>query len=444
MIHRVLSLRVAAAALLAAALVVPVRGAGEARRVLIKAGRLVDARAGAVRTNQAVLVEGDRVREVGPADALAAKAEGAEVIDLSGMTVLPGLIDTHVHITADPDHVGLKILSISVPRQALYGAKNARITLEAGFTTVRNLASFGYSDVALRESIDAGELPGPRLLVSSQALGATGGHCDDTLLAPEFRHRYDAVADGPSAVIAKVREVAKYGADVIKYCGTGGMISKGDSPDAEQFSDEELSALVQEAHRLGRKVSAHAHGARGIRQAVLAGVDSIEHGSFIDDSLIALMKERGTWLAPTLYLNDWIAEHYGKSTAPNDPYVEKVRRVTSVAGENLGRAIKGGVKVVFGTGIGVYPHGLNAREFASLVQRGMTPMEAIQAATVRAADAIGWPDRVGTIEPGRYADLVAVSGDPLADVRVLEHVSVVIKGGQVIKDTRPRARQGSN
>ncbi|OLE51901.1 MAG: Xaa-Pro dipeptidase, partial [Acidobacteria bacterium 13_1_20CM_3_53_8] len=279
------------------------------KRVLIRAGHLVDVRAGRILTDQAILIEDDRIKEVGPASQLASRAAGAQVIDLSGATVLPGLTDCHTHLTGNPDQIGYSSLGISIPRAALYGARNARVTLDAGFTTVRNVGAPGYTDVALRDAINAGDIQGPRMQVSGPLIGVTGGHCDENLLAPEYHSRADGVADGVPAVIQKTREIVKYGADLIKVCATGGVLSRGDSPGAEQFSDEEIRAIVTEAHRLGRKVAAHAHGASGIKQAVLAGVDSIEHGSLIDDEGIRLMKAHGTYLVPTLYLGDWFLEN---------------------------------------------------------------------------------------------------------------------------------------
>ena len=398
--------------------------------VLIKAGKLIDVRAGRVLTDQAILIEGDRIKQVGAYGSVQAPS-GAGMIDLSNATVLPGLIDCHTHLTSDPSHNGYESLGISVPREALYGAKNARLTLEAGFTTVRNVGAAGYSDVALRDAINAGDVPGPRIDASGPAIGVTGGHMDNSLLAPEYHHSADGIADGVPAVIAKVREVVKYGADVIKIAASGGVLSKGDSPEATQFSDEEIRAIVVEAHRLGRKVAAHAHGAAAIKQAVAAGVDSIEHGSFIDAEAIRLMKEKGTYLVPTLYLADWFIENYQRLRVP-EFMVEKAKVVMPAARKNIEAAFKGGVKVAFGTDAAVYPHGLNAREFAVMVKLGLTPMQSIQAATVNAADLLGWSDRVGSIEPGRFADIVAVSGDPIQDVTQMEHPVFVMKGGVVV------------
>jgi imidazolonepropionase-like amidohydrolase len=400
---------------------------------LIRAGKLIDVRNGRVLTDQAILIEGNLIKEVGPADQVKGHAPaGAKVIDLSSKTVLPGLIDCHTHLTFDPTSLGYEALGISIPREALIGARNARLTLEAGFTTVRNVGANGYSDIALRDAINAGDVPGPRIVASGPAIGSTGGHVDVSLLAPEFHYKGEGVADGVPAVIAKTREIIKYGADCIKIAATGGVLSKGDSPGAEQFSDEEIRAIITEAHRLGRKVAAHAHGAAGIKQAVQAGVDSIEHGSFIDDEAIQMMKQHGTYLVPTLYLGDWFLENYKKVGVP-EFMVAKARVVMPAARLNIARAFKADVKVAFGTDAAVYPHGLNAREFGVMVKLGMAPMQAIRGATVNAADLIGWSDKVGVLEPGNYADIIAVSGDPSSDVTVLEKVDFVMKGGRVVR-----------
>jgi imidazolonepropionase-like amidohydrolase len=379
-----------------------------------------------------ILIEGDRIREVGDErELLPHVPSDARVVDLSRYTVLPGLIDAHTHLTGSPYLMGYRALAVSVPREALLGARNARVTLEAGFTTVRNVGASGFADVALRDAINAGDVPGPRILASGPPLGITGGHCDENLLAPEFHFVSEGVANGVPAVMAKVREGIKYGADLIKFCATGGVLSKGDNAELEQYSPEEMQAIIREAHRLGRKVAAHAHGARGIKDAVLAGVDSIEHGSFIDEEDIQLMKQHGTYLVPTLYLGDWLLENYQKLGLTDD-MVAKAKLVLPAARQNVARAFREGVKVAFGTDAAVYPHGLNAHEFAVMVKLGLTPLAAFQAATVNAADLLGWSDQIGTLEPGKYADLIAVEGDPLKDVTTLENVKVVLKGGEVV------------
>ena len=400
--------------------------------VVVKAGRVLDVRGGVYRDHQMILIEGDRIREVGDErELLPHVPSDARVVDLSRYTVLPGLIDAHTHLTGSPYLMGYRGLAVSVPREALLGARNARVTLEAGFTTVRNVGASGFADIALRDAINAGDVPGPRILASGPPLGITGGHCDENLLAPEFHFFSEGVANGVPAVMAKVREDIKYGADLIKFCATGGVLSKGDNAEFEQYSPEEMQAIVREAHRLGRKVAAHAHGARGIKDAVLAGVDSIEHGSFIDEEDIQLMKQHGTYLVPTLYLGDWFLENYQKLGLTDD-MVTKAKLVMPAARQNVARAFREGVKVAFGTDAAVYPHGLNAHEFAVMVKLGLTPLAAIQAATVNAADLLGWSDQIGTLEPGKYADLIAVEGDPLKDVTTLENVKVVLKGAEVV------------
>ena len=402
--------------------------------VAIHAGKVLDARSGNYLTDQIIWIEGDRIKEVGKASEISGRLPaGVKVIDLSNATVLPGLIDCHTHLTMTPYDSGPAGMRKSYPRQALTGARNARVTLEAGFTTVRNVGANGYSDIALRDAINAGDVPGPRMLASGPALGITGGHADNNFLAPQYNWSDDGVADGVNGVTLKVRQDIKYGADVIKFMATGGVLSEGDNPALAQYSPEEMKAIVDTAHGLDRRVAAHAHGATGIKYAVLAGVDSIEHGSYINDEDIQLMKQHGTYLVPTVYLEDWLMENLQTlGLTPN--MIEKAKMVLPIAQEHLSHAFKEGVKVAFGTDAAVYPHGLNAHEFGKMVSMGMTPLQSIQAATVNAADLIGWTDRVGTIEEGKFADIIAVQGDPLADVRVLENVRFVMKGGEVIKN----------
>ena len=396
----------------------------------IRAGRLLDVKSGKMVANQVIAIHGDKIIKVGSEDLIAPGEPN--VIDLSNATVLPGLIDAHTHITFTPNF-GYSRLAISVPREALTGARNAKVTLEAGFTTIRNVGASGYADVALRDAVNAGDVPGPRMLVSGPALSITGGHCDNNLLPFDYHATNGGVADGVEAVQHKTREIIKYGADLIKVCATGGVLSKGDNPQHSQYTLDEMKAIVTDAHRLGRKVAAHAHGAEGIRWASMAGVDSIEHGSYIDDAAIAEMKKNGTYLVPTLYLADWFFENAEKIGTPPD-LIAKGREVMPAARRNVARAFAAGVKVGFGTDAAVYPHGLNAHEFAVMVKLGLTPLQAIQSATINDADLLGWSDRVGTIEPGKWADIIAVDGDPLADVTTLERVKFVMKGGDVVKN----------
>jgi imidazolonepropionase-like amidohydrolase len=398
-------------------------------RTIVRAGKLLDVRTGKTLTNQSIVIEDGKIVSVGPDSG---SPGDATVIDLSGKTVLPGLIDAHTHITFNP-RFGYDTLAISLPREALIGAKNARVTLLAGFTTIRNLGATEFADVALRDAINAGDVPGPRIDASGPALSITGGHCDDNLLPYEWHATSAGVADGVENVQHKVREVIKYGSDVIKICATGGVLSLGDNPQHSQFTQAELQAMVADAHRLGRKVAAHAHGAEGIRWSAEAGVDSIEHGSYIDDAAIAAMKEHGTYLVPTLYLGDWFLENAPKLGVPPS-MLKKGQEVMPAARKNIAHAFASGVKVGFGTDAAVYPHGLNAHEFAVMVKLGLTPLQAIQAATVNDADLLGWSDKVGVLEPGHYADIIAVDGDPLADVTTLERVKFVMKGGVVYKN----------
>jgi imidazolonepropionase-like amidohydrolase len=402
-----------------------------AARTIIKAGKIIDVKTGKESSSQAIIIEGDKIVSVGPAAAVQATSSD-RTVDLSNATVLPGLIDAHTHLTFDPKF-GYETLAISTPREALIGAKNARVTLEAGITTVRNVGASGYADVALRDAINAGDVPGPRMVVSGPALGITGGHCDDNLLPYEFHATGDGVADGVEQVQHKVREVIKYGADVIKICATGGVLSKGDDPNASQFTLEEMKAIVADAHRLGRKVAAHAHGAQGGIWASEAGVDSVEHGHLMNDAAIATLKKNGTYLVPTLYLVDWQREHAAEANLPEFSR-KKMELVSQLGKANIKKAIDAGVKIGMGTDAAVYPHGLNAHELAVYVSLGMTPLQAIQTATINDADLLGWSDKVGTLEPGKWADIIAVDGDPLNDVTTLQHVKFVMKAGEVIRN----------
>ena len=401
------------------------------KSVAIHAGRVLDVKTGKLLSDQTIIIEDGKIASIEASAGMKIPA-GATVIDLPNATVLPGLIDAHVHLTMDPKF-GYEELGVSVPRETLTGAKNARVTLQAGFTTVRNVAADGYSDVALRDAINAGDVPGPRMLVSGPPLGITGGHADNNLLPFAFHAKGESICDSPWACRAQVRENIKYGVDLIKIMASGGVLSKGDDPQASQFTLEEMKAIVDESHRLGRRVAAHAHGAQAILWASEAGVDSIEHGSYIDDAGIAEMKKNGTYLVPTLYLGDWFLENSERNHVP-DFLLVKAKAVIPAARKNIAHAFASGVKVAFGTDAAVYPHGMNAHEFAVMVKLGLTPLQAIQAATINAADLLGWSGKVGTLEPGAWADIVAVDGDPVKDVTTLEHVRFVMKGGEVVKN----------
>jgi imidazolonepropionase-like amidohydrolase len=400
-----------------------------AKRTLIRAGHVLDVKTGKLADAQTIVVSGDTIQSIGPTASVAAQP-GDTVIDLGGMTVLPGLIDVHTHLTMNPDFDPYHEVISTDAKEAINGVVNARTTLMAGFTSVRNVGAWGFVDVDLRDAVNSGQVPGPHMQVSGPLLGITGGHCDDNLLPAKYHATGDGVADGIAAVQHKVRENIKYGADLIKICATGGVLSKGDDPQASQYTLEEMKAIVADAHRLGRKVAAHAHGAQGILWATEAGVDSIEHGSYINDEGIAAMKQHGTWLVPTLYLEDWMIE---KGSLPPF-YHQKMVDVSAVAKSNIKRAMQAGVKIALGTDAAVYPHGLNAHELDVYVnQLGMAPLAALQTATINAADLMGWSAKTGTLEPGKWADIIAVEKNPLDDVRVLQNVMFVMKGGVVYK-----------
>jgi imidazolonepropionase-like amidohydrolase len=399
----------------------------------VRCGKLLDVRSGRMLTDQLITFDSNgTITAVGPASSIALSG-GATPYDLSAATCLPGLIDVHTHLTGDPSSSGYQALGISVPREAITGAKNARLTLRAGFTTVRNVGADGYTDVALRDGINDGDIPGPRMLVSGPALGITGGHCDNNLLPFEFHFKSDGVADGPWAARAKVRENIKYGVDLIKICASGGVLSKGDQPGTPQYTFEEMEALTEEAHKLGRRVAAHAHGTQSIKDAIQAGIDSIEHSSLIDDDGIAAAKKRGTYLVFDIYNDDFILQEGAKAGMLPES-IEKEKKIGRLQRENFRKAWQAGAKMAFGTDAGVYPHGDNAKQFAKMVEWGMKPIDAIQAATIKAADLLGWADKVGALETGHYADIIAVTGDPTSDVKVLESVKFVMKGGAIVRN----------
>jgi imidazolonepropionase-like amidohydrolase len=395
----------------------------------VRAGRLLDVKTGKLSDAQTIVVVGDTIQSIGPSGSVTAQA-GDTVVDLGGMTVMPGMIDVHTHLTGNPDFDPYRELTSTDAKEAITGVVNARTTLLAGFTSVRNVGAGGYTDVDLRDAINAGQVPGPHMLVSGPPLGITGGHCDENLLPIAYHTVADGVADGIAEVQHKVRQNIKYGADLIKICATGGVLSKGDDPQASQYTLEEMQAIVADAHRLGRKVAAHAHGAQGILWAAKAGVDSIEHGSYIDDAAIAEMKKDGTYLVPTLYLEDWMLE---KGNLPAF-YHQKMVDVSAVAKANIKRAMQAGVKIAMGTDAAVYPHGLNAHELDVYVnQLGMAPLAALQTTTINAADLMGLSAKTGTLEPGKWADIIAVEKNPLDDVKVLQDVKFVMKAGVVYK-----------
>ena len=400
-----------------------------ASRTLVRAGHLLDVHTGKILDAQTIVVSGQKIVSIAPTSSTPAGA-GDKVVDLGSMTVLPGLFDVHTHITGNTDFDPYKELTNTDAKEAINGVVNARTTLLAGFTSIRNVGAGGFTDVDLRDAVESGQVIGPHMQVSGPALGITGGHCDENLLPVSYHQVGEGVADGIAAVQQKVRQEIKYGADVIKICATGGVLSKGDDPQASQYTLEEMQAIAADAHRLGRKVAAHAHGKQGILWASKAGIDSIEHGSYIDDAAIAEMKKNGTYLVPTLYLEDWMLE-FGHLPAF---YEQKMKDVSAVAKKNIRHAYESGVKIALGTDAAVYPHGLNGHELEVYVRDlGMTPLAAIQSATVSAADLMGWTDRAGSLDAGKWADIIAVDGDPLKDIKLLQDVKFVMKSGTVYK-----------
>jgi len=401
----------------------------------ILAGRLFDATSDKVRENVVITIEGDRIKSI----AATQPPHGATVIDLSHYTVLPGLIDCHTHLGSRADRYDEINRFRETPfDHAFYAVVNARKTLEAGFTTVRDVGSPPFLAVDLRNTINEGYIPGPRIVASGPGISITGGHGDLNNFSPQTRvqmfpdERNFQIADDANQLRHVVRSQVKYGVDVIKILATGGVLSKGDSPGAPQFTFEELKAAADTAHMAGRKIAAHAHGTEGIKNAILAGIDSIEHASLIDDEGIRLAKEHGTYLVMDIYNDDYILNEAPKVGLPLEN-IEKEKTVGRLQRENFQKAVKAGVKMAFGTDAGVYPHGDNAKQFAYMVKYGMTPAQAIRAATSSAADLIGRASDVGTIEAGKYADIIAVQFDPLSDVKALEHVDFVMKGGTVYK-----------
>jgi imidazolonepropionase-like amidohydrolase len=407
--------------------------------VYIRAGRLFDGTSDTVRDNVIIVVQDERIARVAPA-AEAKVPPNTHAIDLSRATVLPGLIDCHTHLGSRADRYEEIYDFKDTPFGSAFAAvTNARKTLEAGFTSVRDVGSWPFLAVDLRNAIDEGFIPGPRVVASGPGISITGGHGDLNNYAPQVQkwmfpeERDYSIADGVDQLRHVVRGQVKYGVDVIKILATGGVLSKGDKPGAPQYTLEELKAAADEAHMAGRKIAAHAHGAEGIKNAIAAGIDSIEHASLIDDEGIRLAKQKGVYLVPDIYNDDYLTGDALKYGLPAEN-LEKEKTVGRLQRENFAKAVKAGAKIAFGTDAGVYPHGDNARQFFYMVKYGMTPAQAIRAATSAAADLIGRSQDVGTIQPGKYADIIAVSSDPLQDVRALEKVGFVMKGGTVYKN----------
>ena len=399
-----------------------------AQNMVIKGATILDVTNGDMIKNHVVIVKDGRIDAVSPARS-SDIPKGIEVIDLQGHTLLPGLIDMHVHLTSGGGYHGYERLKLTDERRAILGVVHAKQTLMAGFTTVRNVGAGSFGDVALRDAINDGDIPGPRMMVSGPPIGITGGHCsDNNLLPPEYAISGEGVADGPWAARTAVRRNIKYGADLIKTCSTGGVLSKGTKVGAPQYTVEELTALIDEAHSRGLKVASHAHGAEGIINALIAGADTIEHASFIDDEGIRLAIENDAALSMDIYVTEYILGE-GASAGILEESLEKERMTGATQRSNFQKAVEAGATIVYGTDAGVYPHGQNAKQLSRMTRFGMTPLQALQSATTVAAEVMGLAYEVGKIETGYAADFVAVEGNPIEQIELLEAPSAVIKGG---------------
>jgi imidazolonepropionase-like amidohydrolase len=406
------------------------QGQGKPRTVVVTADKLIDVATGKATDKPLIIIADGRISRVGKqGDAVPA---GATRVDLPGVTLLPGLIDMHTHLTSSPLFGGYTRFLYTDSFWPVISTQHAKATLEAGFTTVRNVGSRGYDDVGLRQAIENGFVVGPRIVTATYAIGSTGGHCDSTFFPPSMAQKSPAVIDNPEAGRQMVRQLRKYGAQLIKICATGGVFSRGDTPGAQQLTLEEIKAIVDEAHMSGMKVAAHAHGASGIKAAILGGVDTIEHASLVDDEGIKLAIQRGAYFGMDIYNTDY-TQSEGKKNGVLEENLQKDRDIALIQRQNYQKALRAGVKMIYSTDAGVYPHGSNAKQLATMVAWGATPLQAIQSATVTAAIALGQPANVGQIKTGAYGDLVGVHGDPLKDVTVLEHPVFVMKGGEPVK-----------
>ena len=402
-----------------------------AETTVITADRMIDVANGKVVKQAAVIVTDNIITASGRLKDLTVPNEATR-IDLGNATLMPGLMDMHVHLTSDATRHGYKRLEVSLPRAAIIGVKHAKATLDAGFTTVRNVGAPGFADVALRDAINAGDVVGPRMFVAGPSLGVTGGHCDSNLLPYEYDNYSEGVADGPWEVRKKVRRNIKYGATVIKFCATGGVLSKGTKVGAQQYTFEEMKALIDEAHLRGLTVATHAHGTNGIKAAIKASVDSVEHVSLLDDEAIDLAKKNGTYFSMDIYVTEYILGE-GEKAGILEESLNKERIVGKTQRENFEKAVKAGVNMVFGSDAGVYPHGDNPKQFARMVKFGMPPIQAIQAATINPARLLKQEATLGSLEKGKLADIVAVPGNPLDDMSLMEKVGFVMKDGQIVK-----------
>ncbi len=402
-----------------------------AQQIIIKAGQVIDVTTGQILKNQFIVVENGVITKL--SNRAPKKQNNSQVIDLSNQFVLPGLMDMHTHVVRNLSKSFYDKYYQSPHRATIGGVVNLEKTLLAGFTTIRNVGASDYMDVALRNAVAAGEIPGPRMAVSGPSLGITGGHCDNNVLNHSFKEKGQGVANGPWQVREKVRENVKYQVDVIKFCATGGVFSKGTKVGQRQYTQEEMNAIVDEAHTHGRTVAAHAHGTEGIEYAIKAGVDSIEHASFLDAKTIALAKKHGTYLSMDIYNTEYTLSEGLKNGVPQEN-IDKEKQVGKRQRESFTAAVKAGVKMVLGTDAGIYPHGDNAKQLSRMTKFGMTPLQAIQAATINSADLLNWQDKVGQIKAGLFADIIAVDVNPLKDITSLERVRFVMKNGVVYKN----------
>lgn len=412
-------------ALFAAVLAAPAPAAD----TVVTAARLLDVRSGKLVEAPQVVLRDDRIAAVGKAGDPV--PEGATRIDLPGKTLLPGLIDMHVHLDSDPTYGGYEGLKFNDRFWSVLVVPHAERTLHAGFTTVRNVGADAWNDVGLRQAIEEGKVRGPRVVTAAISFGATGGHCDSTYFPPSMDQKNAFSADSADEARKSVRTLRKYGAQVIKICATGGVFSRNTEPGQQQMTYAEMKAVVDEATMWGLRVAAHAHGTSGIKDAIRAGVHTIEHASLIDEEGIRLAKEKGAWLSMDIYNTEY-TQAEGRKNGVLEDNLRKDREIADIQRENFRRAHRAGAKMVFGSDAGIFPHGQNARQFATMVAYGMSPVDAIRSATLNAAEALGRDD-LGAIEAGRLADLVAVDGDPTADVTLLESVPFVMKGGVVFK-----------
>jgi imidazolonepropionase-like amidohydrolase len=411
-----------------------IAGSAAAADTVVTAAQLFDARTGTLKAQPQLLVRDGRIVEVVTGGRQVAAAADARRIDLAGMTLVPGLIDMHTHLDSDPTYGGYNYLQFNDRFWSVLAVKHAMQTLQAGFTTVRNVGADAWNDIGLGQAIEEGKLQGPRIIGAAYGFGATGGHCDSTYFPPSMAQRGPYNADTPDEARRSVRELRKYGAKVIKVCATGGVFSRNTEPGQQQMTLAEMKAVADEAHQWGLTVAAHAHGASGIRDAIRAGIDTIEHASLIDDEGIRLAKQHGAWLSMDIYNTEY-TQSEGRKNGVLEDNLRKDREIADLQRENFRKAHAAGVQMVYGTDSGVYPHGDNARQFAWMVKYGMSPAQAIQSATWNAARALRRED-LGALEAGRAADLVAVGGDPTTDVRLLEAIPFVMKGGEVVRDAR--------